>query len=33
VNAIEAFQRSRGITDDGMLNDETKRALQAVRKK
>ncbi|MBI3785799.1 MAG: peptidoglycan-binding protein [Deltaproteobacteria bacterium] len=29
VNAIEAFQRSHGITDDGMLNDATKKALQA----
>ena len=29
VNAIEAFQRSHGITDDGMLNDATKKALRA----
>ena len=28
VNAIEAFQRSHGIEDDGMLNAKTKTALR-----
>lgn len=30
VNAIQAFQRSRGLRDDGILNEKTKRALRAV---
>ncbi|MFQ5667896.1 MAG: peptidoglycan-binding protein [Candidatus Binatia bacterium] len=30
VNAIEAFQRSRGIKADGILNEKTERSLQAV---
>ncbi len=29
INAIEAFQRSHGITDDGILNDKTRAALKA----
>lgn len=28
VNAIEAFQRAHGLTEDGMLNDKTERSLQ-----
>ncbi len=28
VNAIEAFQRSHGVKDDGMLNDKTQRLLR-----
>lgn len=28
VNAIQAFQRSHGIADDGILNEETKRRLR-----
>ncbi|MCX8071658.1 MAG: peptidoglycan-binding protein [Candidatus Binatia bacterium] len=30
VNAIQAFQRSRGIRDDGILNERTKRELRKV---
>jgi len=30
VNAIEAFQRSHGLRDDGILNDKTLRALRDV---
>jgi len=28
VNAIEAFQRSRGLKDNGILTDKTQRALR-----
>ena len=28
VNALQAFQRSQGLRDDGILNDVTKRRLQ-----
>lgn len=30
VNAIEAFQRSRGLRDDGLLDERTNRELRAV---
>lgn len=30
VNAIQAFQRSRGVKDDGILNDRTKRELRTL---
>jgi|GEM_PF-2421089 len=30
VNAIQAFQRSRGLRDDGILDDRTKRELRKV---
>lgn len=30
VNAIEAFQRSHGLKDNGLLNERTRRLLQAV---
>jgi peptidoglycan hydrolase-like protein with peptidoglycan-binding domain len=30
VNAIQAFQRSRGLRDDGLLDERTKRELRAV---
>lgn len=30
VNAIQAFQRSRGLRDDGILNERTKRELRKV---
>lgn len=30
INALQAFQRSRGIKDDGILNDRTKRELRAL---
>lgn len=30
VNAIQSFQRSHGLRDDGILDDKTKRALRAV---
>jgi peptidoglycan hydrolase-like protein with peptidoglycan-binding domain len=30
VNAVEAFQRSHGIRDDGMLNEKTQRLLRDV---
>jgi len=28
VNAIEAFQRTKGLKDDGILNEKTQRLLQ-----
>jgi peptidoglycan hydrolase-like protein with peptidoglycan-binding domain len=31
VNAIEAFQRSRGLDDDGILDAETKKLLAEVK--
>lgn len=30
VNAVEAFQRSHGLKDDGILNDKTQHLLQEV---
>lgn len=30
VNAIQAFQRARGLRDDGILNERTKRELRNV---
>lgn len=30
VNAIQAFQRARGLRDDGILNERTKRELRKV---
>ncbi len=30
VNAIQAFQRSRGLRDDGILDERTKQELRAV---
>jgi len=33
VNAIEAFQRAHGVKGDGILNEKTEQALNAVGKK
>jgi peptidoglycan hydrolase-like protein with peptidoglycan-binding domain len=30
INAIEAFQRTHGLKDDGILNEKTQRLLQEV---